>query len=328
MTLDSFDHLPDSENGVADLLVLGDLSGIFDLRDMTLSSAVAGWSSQQRKEITLEQYAFLSEMTISEVADMIGLYSYEVSDIPIVEKAFTTFLKHPVLSSERQITLSQFIERYPEIGSIKLGFLDLSDYPHTAIPALLSTPITAIPGWQTLQVSSIVGLRELPIHQDIHLDGEIVTLSTVRSEDRLEIQLSKGSDSAIWPEDVEDGLQPFHTFFLQPEIAGESIRVQAYFKSCFANPADCQFIGPFNYREYKKGDSFYVSGDDWVAIQSEDNSIEFKRVPVAQEPVEVTDSFFHERITLKVIGIALILIVGVGTSALLWLLSKRKKVNT
>ena len=328
MTLDSFSYLPNSEDGVADLLFLGDLSGIFDLRDMTLGSAVANWPSQRRKEITLDQYAFLSEMTIAEVADMSGLYSQEVGNVPIVEKAFTTFLKHPVLASERKITLSKFLERYPQIGSIKLGFLELSEYSHTAIPSLLSTPITTIPNWQTLQISSIVGLRELPIHQNIQLDGEIVTLSTVRLEDRLEIQLDKGSESAVWSEDIEDGLQPFHTFFLQPEIAGESIKVRAYFKSCSINPADCQFIGPFSYRDYKKGDTFYVSGTDWVSILAEDNSIEFKRTPVAEKAVEASDNAFYQSLSFKILGTVFAAILGIGTPALLWLLSRKRGAKT
>ena len=129
ITLDSFGTLPGTEDSAADLLVLGDLSGMFDLRDMTLGSAVSHWPRPQLQQLTLDQYAFLADMTIAEVADMSGLYSESVDDIPIVEKAISTFLKNPVLASERNLTLSQFLDRYPEIGSIKLGFQFLDRYP-------------------------------------------------------------------------------------------------------------------------------------------------------------------------------------------------------
>lgn len=327
MTLDSFKHSPDSKEDLADLLVLGDLSQIFDLRDMTLGSAVAHWSSYDRKVITLDQYTFLSEMTIAEVADMSGLHSEEVGKIPIVERALETFLNHPVLTSEKRITLSQFLRRYPEIGSIKLGFLELSKYHHTAIPSLLSTPITTIPDWQIQKVSSIVGLKELPMHQDITLDGEIVTLSTVRLEDRSAIQLSQGDETAIWSEEIEDGLQPFSTFLLQPEMAGEYIKVRAFFKSCPNTLADCKFIGPFDYRDYKRGDNFYVSGNDWVSIRAENESIEFKRESAIEIPVEDSDNAFDEKLIFR-IALSLAVIIGIAALGLLWLLLKWKKVKT
>ena len=269
ITLDSFGALPGTEDSAADLLVLGDLSDMFDLRDMTLGSAVSHWPRPRLQQLTLDQYAFLADMTIAEVADMSGLYSESVDDIPMVEKAISTFLKNPVLASERNLTLSQFLERYPEIGSIKLGLLQLSEYHYSTIPKLLSTPITAVPGWQELEISNIVGLSELPIHQDIQLDGEIVSLRAVRKNNRTEIQLTQGSGpSAIWYDDEKHRLQPFNSFLLQPMIAGEKIKVSAYFKSCSLSLNSCQFIGPFAYPDYKIGDRFYVSAEDWKAALS------------------------------------------------------------
>ena len=132
-------------------------------------------------------------MTISEVADMAGLYSKTVGEVPIVKTAILTFLNHPVLVRERAVTLSRFLSRYPEIGSIKLGLLELPEYHYSAIPKLLAVPITSVPNWQQLKVSSIVGLKDLPIHQNLQIDGEIVTLTTTRMEKRTEIQLKQGN---------------------------------------------------------------------------------------------------------------------------------------
>lgn len=327
MTLDSFGTLSNTEDRAADLLVLGDLSGLFDLRGMTLGSAVSHWQRQQLEQLTLDQYTFLADMTIAEVADMSGLYSKSVDDIPIVETAIATFLKNPVLASERNLTLSQFLDRYPEIGSIKLGLLQLAEYHYSTIPKLLATPITAIPGWQELAVSNIVGLSELPIHQDIQLDGEIVSLSTVRKNDQTEIQLTQGPGaSTIWYDDEQHGLQPFNSFFLQPTIAGEKIMVSAYFKSCSLSPDNCQFIGPFDYPDYKVGDSFYVSAEDWDAMLVQDDSVmKFKREIAPAVPDTATDPFY-QALLLKIAGVGALVIFGLGLPSFYWLTRRRAKL--
>ena len=326
ITLNSFGTLSGTEDSAADLLVLGDLSGMFDLRDMTLGSAVSHWPRQQLQQLTLDRYAFLADMTIAEVADMSGLYSESVDDIPIVEKAIATFLKNPVLASERNLTLSQFLDRYPEIGSIKLGLLQLSEYHYSTIPKLLSTPITAVPGWQELEISNIVGLSELPIHQDIQLDGEIVSLRAVRKNNRTEIQLTQGSGpSAIWYDDEEHRLQPFNSFFLQPMIAGEKIKLSAYFKSCSPSSNSCQFIGPFEYPDYKVSGSFYVSAKDWKSVLVQDsNAMEFKREIAPAVPSTATDPFY-QAFLLKIAGIGILIVLGLGLPSSYWLMRRRVK---
>ena len=326
ITLNSFGTLSGTEDGAAAFLVLGDLSGMFDLRDMTLGSAVSHWPRQQLQQLTLDQYAFLADMTIAEVADMSGLYSEPVGDIPIVEKAISTFLKNPVLAGERHLTLSQFLDRYPEIGSIKLGLLQLSEYHYSTIPKLLSTPITAVPGWQALEISNIVGLSELPIHQDIQLDGEIVSLRAVRKNNRTEIQLTQGSGpSAIWYDDKEHRLQPFNSFFLQPMIAGEKIKVSAYFKSCSLSSNSFQFIGPFDYPDYKVGDRFYISAKDWKSLLvQESNAMEFKREIAPAVASTATDPFY-QAFLLKIAGIGTLIVLGLGLPSSYWLMRRKVK---
>ena len=329
LTLDSF-SLVEGEKSAADVLTLGDLSDMIDLRNMTVGAAMVGRNRNELKTLTLDQYDFLAGMTISEVADMAGLYAQKVGEIPIVETAILTFLNHPVLVREREVTLSRFLSRYPEIGSIKLSLLELPEYHYSAIPKLLSVPITSIPDWRQLKVSSIVGLRNLPIHQNLQIDGEIVTLTTSRMEKRTEIQLIKesGQDSgfsATWPEALDDNaLQPFDSFFLKPMIAGETIRINAYFKSCTDGTTDCEFVGPFAYPNYKVGDRFYVSQSDWKAIVVQDQqSIEFKRAPAPVDEEQETIPFDEK--LLKIVAAGVLIALTGGISVLLWLLSRNSK---
>ena len=224
------------------------------------------------------------------------------------------------------MTLSRFLSQYPEIGSIKLGLLELPEYHYSAIPKLLAVPITSIPDWQRLKVSSIVGLEDLPIHQNLQIDGEIVTLSTARIEERTEIQLIQDSSfSATWSEDLdENAFQPFGSFFLKPQISGETIRVDAYFKSCAEELTSCKFVGPFAYLDYKVGDRFYVSRADWQSVVAqEQRSIEFRREPNPVAEEQTTSPFYKALLKIAVIG--LLVVVTCGSVTLLWLLSKGRK---
>ena len=333
LTLDAF-KLVEGEESAADVLTLGDLSDMLDLRNMTVGSAIVGRHRNELQTLTLDQYEFLGDMTISEVADMAGLHFKTVGEIPIVETAILTFLNHPVLVRERKVTLSLFLSRYPEIGSIKLSLLELPEYHYSAIPKLLSVPITSIPNWRQLKVSSIVGLRDLPIHQNLQIDGEIVTLTTTRTGKRTEIQLIKESGqksgqgagfSAAWSEELdEQALRPFGSFFLKPMIAGETIRIDAYFKSCTGSEGSCAFIGPFAYPNYKVGDRFYVSQSDWrEIIAQEQQTIEFIResTPVAEKQ---TATLFDEQL-LKIVAISVLAALTGGISVLFWLLSRNRK---
>lgn len=62
LTLDSF-NLVDGEGSAANMLALGDLSQILDLRNMTVGAALTGQHRHELQALTLDQYDFLAEMT-------------------------------------------------------------------------------------------------------------------------------------------------------------------------------------------------------------------------------------------------------------------------
>ena len=250
LTLDAF-SLVEGEKSAADVLTLGDLSDMLDLRNMTVGAAIVGRHRNELQTLTLDQYEFLGDMTISEVADMAGLHFKTVGEIPIVETAILTFLNHPVLVRERKVTLSRFLSQYPEIGSIKLSLLELPEYHYSAIPKLLSVPITSIPNWRQLKVSSIVGLKELPIHQNLQIDGEIVTLTTARMGKRTEIQLIKESGqgsgfSATWSEALDErALRPFGSFFLETNDSGRNYSDRCLLQVMYGQREKLRVYWPF-----------------------------------------------------------------------------------
>jgi len=147
---------------------------------------------------------------------------------------------------------------------------------------------------------------------------------------RTEIQLIKESGegsgfSATWSEALDErALRPFGSFFLKPMIAGETIRIDAYFKSCTGSERSCEFIGPFAYPNYKVGDHFYVSQADWRTIVAQDQqAIEFVREP-APAAEEQTATLFDEQL-LKIVAAGVLAALTGGISVLFWLLSRNRK---
>lgn len=271
ISLESFGTLPDSEQSVADVLTLSDFSELVDLRDMTLGLSIQNLSRDELLGLTLEDYPFITEITLAEIAQLTNTYKLAVSKLPLALVALETFLSHPNLAIEKKLTLAQVLKRYPDIGSVKLGFLEIDQYDYKAIPGLLEIPLTQIPNWESVRVSEVPGLERTIIDGGDQLDGNVVQLNTVRDAGRVKIRLEDGSGLGIdWSEDPKEGLSPFGSYTTTANIHVEKVKVSAYFKSCLEE-VQCSFIGPFYLQEYSKGDLVYVSAGDWSLASREDS---------------------------------------------------------
>lgn len=323
VSLESFGTLPSNDQSVADLISLSDFSNFFDLREMTLGLAIQSFSRDEAAALTLASYPFLSEVTISEIARLTKSYDVLVSELPLALIALETFLNHPNLAIEKRLTLEQVLKKYPDIGSVKLGLLDLSLHSYRDIPGLLNIPLTQIPNWQKVRVSDIPGLEKVIIDGRDKLDGNIVQLNAIRDEGRIKVRLQDESGLAMdWEEEPEYGLSPFGSYSTVATIHGEKIKTSAYFRSCSEN-AQCSFIGPFNLQEYDKGDFVYVSKTDWAQADREDSFLELQITTEEEKALPVTeaDVFPDER---KFIHIAIAVTSGLcvsGASLFYFLLS-------
>ncbi|MBE9062240.1 hypothetical protein [cf. Phormidesmis sp. LEGE 11477] len=273
VSIDSFGTLPESDQGVADVISLYDFSNLVDIRDMTLGFAHQYISREEAEALTLQDYSFLSEVTFAEIIHLTNSYKRDVDQFPLALVSLKTFLSHPVLASERKLTLAQVMTKYPDIGNFKLGFLELEQYGEQEIPGLLRIPLMEIPGWGDIKVSEIPGLKKAAIDASDSLDGSIVTL-TISSKDDQEIVLLKDSSGLTleWSQQPADGLRPFDSYLAVPTISDEKIAVSAYFPTCGkqAEALECNLIGPFPYGQYAEGDSIYVSAKDWSLADEEE----------------------------------------------------------
>lgn len=326
--MDTFGKLPNSELGAADILTLGDLSELIDLRDFTLGSASEHWPDQLRDTISLDQYPFLAQMTIADVATAANLYSKEVGDIPIVNVAVEHFLRSPILAHQKKLTLYQLLEQYPELESVKLEFLDLSKYTLEAIPGILNAPINAIPDWQSIRVSEVPGLREIPIHQSVHLDGEIVSILIAQRDGKAVVNLAQRSpyQSMTWENDKRKGLRPFGSFSIVPVIEDNTVQFGAYFETC-ASKGQCEFVGPFKYLDYKTGDLLYVSATDWAEAGLNEKAFPAYRKEAPSSASIEPDDTLSSSTFIRVIAAGMLAIVGCGVPTLYLLLSSRRKTK-
>jgi hypothetical protein len=283
---------------------------------MTLGFAHEYLSREEVEVLTLEDYSFLNETTFSEIVQLTNSYKRSVEHFPLALVALKTFLSHPVLATERKLTLAQVMQKYPDIGDFKLDFLELGQYGAQQIPGLLNIPIMQIPGWEDIKVSAIPGLGRVSIDADDNLDGSIVKL-TVSSEKGNQKSVVLEDDTGLsleWSEKPEDGLSPFGSYFIAPTISGEEIAVSAYFKSCDLQSltAGCSMVGPFPYGEYTVGDRIYVSAKDWSSATKEVQTS-------APEPV-VEESRSLDTIatapTRQAQFIRVLIIAGIGTTLL------------
>ena len=322
ISLESFGTLPNSEQKVADIITLSDFSKLIDLRDMTLGLSIQNLSRDELLELSLEDYPFVAEITLAEIAQLTNTYKVAVKDLPLVQVALETFLSNPSLAVEKKLTLAQVVGKYPDIGSIKLGFLELDQYDYKAIPGLLEIPLTQIPNWEQVKVSEIPGLERTVIDGGNQLDGSIVQLNTVRDAGRVKIRLEDESGLGLdWSEDPKEGLSPFDSYLTVANIYGEKVRISAYFQSCLGEGLECSFLGPFAVQEYSKGDGVYVSAKDWSLASREDFSTEMQTTTGEEAVLPYTgaENFSGER---RFIRIAIIAAVGFCSSGafLLYLL--------
>ena len=326
ISLESFETRENGEENIADLITLSDFSKFFDLRDMTLGLVIQNLTKDEALALTLEDYPFVSDMTLAEIALLTNTYKVAVNDLPLAQVALETVLSHPSLAIEKRLTLGQVLEKYPDVGSVKLGFLELDQYNYKDIPGLLDIPLTQIPDWEVVRVSEIPGLERTIIDGEDQLNGSIVQLKTVRDAGRVKIRLENESGLGIdWGEDAKAGLSPFDSYLTVANIYGEKVKVSAYFRSCLGKVSQCNFIGPFTLQEYNKGDLVYVSAKDWSLASRADSSSQLQ-ITTRKEavlPKAEEKAFSNERF----IRIAIKTIVGISLSgaALLYVLLSQLK---
>ncbi len=88
----------------------------------------------------------LGEFKVAEIAPVAGLLATKAAGIDVADR-----------------TLDRVLSSNPQLGQLKLGEIDLSQYSISSIPNLSSAQLGAFSDWQTTLIKDVPGLNALPL---------------------------------------------------------------------------------------------------------------------------------------------------------------------
>ena len=320
VSLADFSPLEGRNTRIENELTLGDLALAIDIESLTFDSILK--QSKEYIELPkLSDYGFIADMQVSDLIDAIkGIESLPIHELRPVYDLLKTTVETPVIPAEA--TLSDVLALYPNLGSVRLKYLNLENYQATEIPGFLNLPVISIPDWVEIPVSAVPGLTTVPlkdIGDGLNLSGQIVSVGIVDSQpEGKSAMLYKGKWRREWSK--ENPLTPFGNLMeIAPvQVQENSIETGVYFNLCQLN--SCRKLGPFSYLSYADRDALFV-GDIPVKV-TEPEPLSIKREPVVQT-VPVTDPTFSDQMLEK----ALFPLIGalLPLGLMVWLLLYKRK---
>ncbi|MBX9252395.1 M23 family peptidase [Desmonostoc muscorum CCALA 125] len=147
-------------------LKLGDISEALQAEEFSLQAIALGIqpeantdiNSLDLNKIALSEFPLIGEQTLSHLAQVVPeLAKTQVNNITPV----ATLLKSQGITASN-LTLAQVLTQY-EVGQMKLGEIDLSEFSISSIPNLDAVQLQQFTGWMNSNVSDIPGLGQVPL---------------------------------------------------------------------------------------------------------------------------------------------------------------------
>lgn len=148
-------------------LKLGDISEALQAEEFSLQAiatlrtipeANTDINSIDLNKIALSEFPLIGEQTLSHLAQVVPeLAKTQVNNITPV----ATLLKSQEIAASN-LTLAQVLTQY-EVGQMKLGEIDLSEFSISSIPNLDAVQLQQFTGWMNSNVSDIPGLGQVPL---------------------------------------------------------------------------------------------------------------------------------------------------------------------
>lgn len=326
VSLSDFQPMYEGQAKVVDSLTLGDLANVLDIENITFLSIVL--SSEEyigEKNIQLNKYPFLTELTVGEVAGAVPrLQDLSVSEIRLVTDLLKSVTDAPeVVNSDA--TLGEILSRYPNLGSVKLNHVGLESYTTEDLQGFLRAPVISIPGWQDIPISEILGLEYVPldkIGQGLNMRGEIVSVGVVDGADGKVARLYEGLWRQEW--NTEQPLTPFGPFMtIYPYSVSETgMNSVVFFNSCSGEVAECQSLGPFPYLYHANGDPIFIGQVDISPPKAEEKT-EPRQEVVVLPSTESQKSGLDGMLTPAIIGALAFLLISTG--CFVWIVWPKRK---
>lgn len=144
---------------IASVLTLGDFQSSFKLHLLSLNSIFVPLSIKP-ESLKLADFPLLKNLDLGELIETIpDLNVKKLEAIAPVADLVKTVKGSEVIGK----TLGQVLEQDKSLKKLKLSQIQLSKYPITSIPRLVSTPLEFFPGWQSVILTDIPYLKKLPL---------------------------------------------------------------------------------------------------------------------------------------------------------------------
>ncbi len=144
---------------IASVLTLGDFQSSFKLHLLSLNSIFVPLSIKP-ESLKLADFPLLKNLDLGELVEAIpDLNVKKLEAIAPVADLVKTVKGSEVIGK----TIGQVLEQDKSLKKLKLSQIQLSKYPITSIPRLVSTPLEFFPGWQSVILTDIPYLKKLPL---------------------------------------------------------------------------------------------------------------------------------------------------------------------
>lgn len=319
VSLADFPPIEGRNTKIENELTLGELANAIDIESLTFDS-ILRQSKEPIESPKLSEYSFIADMQVSDLTAAIkGIESLPIHELRPVYDLLKTTVETPIIPAEA--TLNDVLALYPNLGSVRLKYLNLEKYQVAEIPGFLNLPVISIPGWAEILVSAVPGLRAVSlkdIGDGFNLSGQIVSVGIVDSQSAgKSAMLYKGNWRREWSK--ENPLTPFGSLMeiVPVQVDGNSIETGIYFNLCQIN--SCRKLGPFSYLSYADRDALFV-GD--ISVEAVDQ----EPLPVKREPaipmVPASDRTFSD----QMLESALFPLIGalLPLGVMVWLLLHRR----
>ncbi|MEO0771371.1 MAG: hypothetical protein AAFY72_18450, partial [Cyanobacteria bacterium J06649_4] len=134
-----FPPLEGRNTRIEDELTLGDLAFSLDIEALTFDS-ILKQSREYIESPKLSDYGFIADMQVSDLTAAIrGLETFPIHELRPIYDLLKTMVETPVIPANA--TLSDVLALYPNLGSVRLKYLNLETYQATEIPGFVDLPV-------------------------------------------------------------------------------------------------------------------------------------------------------------------------------------------
>lgn len=144
-----------------EFLKLGDFQDSFKLQQLSLTQ-IESLSGQSLSQVSLSQLGLIKNWSLGDLVTVLpGLKTAQINQIPLVKDLLSK--QGYNISKVTQQTIGNLLKKVPNLPSIPLNSVNLSNYSLNSLPGLKNIPLSHLKGWGNATIAQIPGLASVPL---------------------------------------------------------------------------------------------------------------------------------------------------------------------